>query len=66
MLGHDPLPGPLLDLDEDDALIAQAVLERAQQIELDREELEVTRLRQHAEAVGVHAGNALSRLFRRR
>lgn len=32
MLGHDPLPGPLLTLDTWDQLVARAVLTRASQL----------------------------------
>lgn len=62
LAGHDPLPGPFLTLDEDDLVIAQAVLNRAHK--LRAEELSSI-VKGHAELVAVHVARNVARLLKR-
>lgn len=62
MLGHDPLPGPLLTLDADDYLVACAVLERAAHLRRDEQ---TAMLRGHAELTAAHTARRLGRMLAR-
>lgn len=63
LLGHDPLPAPLLDLDGDDYVLACAVVERASELDDERR---ATELRWLAVNTGTATANAVATLLSRR
>lgn len=63
LLGHDPLPAPLLELEGDDYLLACAVLDRAAQLHDERTAAD---LRALALNTGTATANAVAALLRGR